>query len=71
MNMKIFLLNYLQNYYFYEIFLNFNYSREGKTRCKIKSIPLPKKNRVEKPISGFPSHTTVQALSHTAVSDLC
>jgi hypothetical protein len=44
MNMKIFLLNYLQNYYFYEIFLNFNYSREGKTRCKIKSIPLPKKN---------------------------
>ena len=28
-------------------------------------------NRVERPITKPPSHTTVQAMSHTAVSDLC
>ena len=28
-------------------------------------------NRVERPIAESPSHTTVQAMSHTAVSDLC
>lgn len=27
-------------------------------------------NRVESPLAGTPSHTTVQALSHTAVLDL-
>jgi len=28
-------------------------------------------NRVERPLAESPSHTTVRALSHTAVSDLC
>ena len=28
-------------------------------------------NRVERRIAESPSHTTVQAMSHTAVSDLC
>ena len=29
------------------------------------------RNRVERRIAAPPSHTTVQAMSHTAVSDLC
>ena len=28
-------------------------------------------NRVESPFTETPSHTTVRAMSHTAVSDLC
>ena len=28
-------------------------------------------NRVERPFTESPSHTTVRAMSHTAVSDLC
>lgn len=28
-------------------------------------------NRVERPFAESPSHTTVRAMSHTAVSDLC
>ena len=35
------------------------------------TIDLVKKNRVERSITESPSHTTVQAMSHTAVSDLC
>ena len=49
-----------------------NKSEEQKTKASNQLVAKSvAQNRVERPLTEPPSHTTVQALSHTAVSDLC
>ncbi|WP_236870361.1 hypothetical protein, partial [Candidatus Bandiella numerosa] len=44
---------------------------EGSCLLTPITIPSAIENRVERRIAAPPSHTTVQAMSHRAVSDLC
>ncbi|MFK7973699.1 MAG: hypothetical protein AB8B66_02390 [Rickettsiaceae bacterium] len=45
--------------------------KEMETRHFLVTGATGSGNRVERPLTESPSHTTVRAMSHTAVSDLC